>query len=114
MGKKQMIDAQVGKRISELRKRQNHTREYLAERAGISSKFLYEIEAGKKGFSIDVLRKISEALNESCDYIVFGEKREYRNREQIADVLKSLKETHVRQGQELAKVLHEILDMLEM
>ena len=33
-------------------------------------KFLYEIEAGRKGFSANVLYKISKALNVSCDYIL--------------------------------------------
>lgn len=45
-----MIDIQIGKRIRELRKQQNSTREGLAEKAGISAKFLYEIETGKKDF----------------------------------------------------------------
>ena len=36
----------------------------------ISTKFLYEIEAGRKGFSANVLYKISKALNVSCDYIL--------------------------------------------
>ena len=45
-----MSGAQIGERIRELREVQNYTREVFAEKAGISSKFLYEIETGKKGF----------------------------------------------------------------
>ena len=44
----------------------------MAERGKIfSTKFLYEIEAGRKRvFSKNVLYKISKALNVSCDYIL--------------------------------------------
>ena len=37
---------EVGNRIRLLRERKRYTRENLAEKAGISSKFLYEIEIG--------------------------------------------------------------------
>lgn len=39
----------LGKRILSERLLHNYTREYLAELADISPKFLYEIETGKKG-----------------------------------------------------------------
>ena len=67
-----MSDIHIGERIQRLREEHNYTREALAEKADISSKFLYEIEKGKKGFSINTLCKISKALAVSCDYIVLG------------------------------------------
>lgn len=54
-----MLDLRVGERIRELRESQNYTREGFAEKVDISAKFLYEIEVGKKGFSADVLCRIS-------------------------------------------------------
>ena len=42
------IDA--GHRIRTIRKQRGYSREYLAELSDISTKFLYEIECGKKGF----------------------------------------------------------------
>lgn len=57
-------------KIKGLRIHQGYTVEQLAEEANISTKFLYEIEAGRKGFSANVLYKISKALNVSCDYIL--------------------------------------------
>lgn len=48
------------------------TREKLAEQAGISSKFLYEIEVGSKGFSGKTLGGLANALDVSCDYILLG------------------------------------------
>ena len=43
------FNIQIGKRIKKLRLQREYTREYLAECADISAKFLYEVEAGKKG-----------------------------------------------------------------
>ena len=66
---------EVGNRIRLLRERKRYTRENLAEKAGISSKFLYEIEIGAKGFSADTLCKLAEALEVDTDYILLGEVR---------------------------------------
>ncbi len=41
----------IGTRIRYIRELNHYTREELAEYADISSKFLYEIESGQKGFS---------------------------------------------------------------
>lgn len=64
---------EMGKRIKELRLQQKLTREKLAEYSNISTQFLADIEAGKKGMSVITLRKICTALHVSSDYIVFGE-----------------------------------------
>lgn len=68
-----MVNDEVGKRIRKLRKEQNLTREVLSEKADISTKFLYEIEMGKKGISAETLLKVSTALSVSCDYLMTGE-----------------------------------------
>lgn len=65
--------SEVGGRIKNLRKINHYTREELAEIAGISPKFLYEIESGRKGFSAETLVKVSKALSVSCDYIMLGD-----------------------------------------
>lgn len=62
----------IGERIKELRQLHNLTREEVAEKAEISSKFLYEIEKGAKGLSADTLLKIARTLSCSCDYILTG------------------------------------------
>lgn len=63
---------EAGLRIRTIRKTKGLTRDVLAEKAGISSKFLYEIEQGKKRFSAEVLCRIAENLDVSCDYIMHG------------------------------------------
>ena len=66
---------EAGIRIRMLREEKRYTREYLAELADISPKFLYEIEHGQKGFSAETLYRLSEALATNSDFILFGEYR---------------------------------------
>lgn len=63
---------EVGRRIQELRLKKEISREQLAVKMGITTKYLYEIEKAKKGFSADTLIKISKTLSCSCDYILQG------------------------------------------
>lgn len=65
-----MSDKNVGQRIRKLREANSYTRDAFAEKVDISSKFLYEIETGKKGFTVEILSKISKALCVSNDYIL--------------------------------------------
>jgi len=60
----------VGKTIKVLRMNQKKTRDALACEAGISSRFLYEIETGKKGMSAETLYGLARALEASADYIL--------------------------------------------
>lgn len=76
----------VGRRIRTLREANKYNREEFAEEIDISSKFLYEIELGRKGFSVETLHKISNALSVSSDYILDG-KEKNKIPEEIADIL---------------------------
>ena len=64
-----------GKRIYEVRQQRGFTREELAEKTDISAKFIYEIERRGKGFSADVLGRLAETLEVSCDFMVYGTKK---------------------------------------
>ena len=66
------LDKSIGERIMILRSERGYTRKTLAELAGISSKFLYEIETNKKGFSAYTLHGIAKALEVSMDYMMTG------------------------------------------
>ena len=63
---------EVGFRIRNLREANGYTRDALAARIEISTKFLYEIEMGKKGFSAEVLFRLSQKLAISTDYLLTG------------------------------------------
>ena len=82
-----MTHKEIGERIKKLRKNHNLTREELAEKAEISSKFLYEIEMGRKGLSVDTLLKIARTLSCSCDYILTGENYEKVQKNRTVKVL---------------------------
>ena len=107
-----MLYSEVGTRIRELREIQHYSREALAEKVDISAKFLYEIEVGRKGFSADILCRLSKALSVSCDYIMFGEKKEKYNAEKIVCVLEMLQPNQASRMQVVVKVLYEICNIL--
>ena len=67
-----MLKREIGKRIRKVREEKEMTRDQLAAGAEITTKFLYELENGKKGLSANTLLKIANALSCSCDYILLG------------------------------------------
>lgn len=101
-----MLDIEIGNRIQEKRKIKHYTRDALANKVGISSKFLYEIETGKKNFSADILRRLARELDVSCDYILLGEKEERYEAVQFLKKLEAL-------GPEKLARLQKLLDVLE-
>lgn len=78
---------EIGNRIKKLRECRNYTREELAEKAEISSKFLYEVEKGRKGLSAETLLKLSRTLCSSCDYILTGVSFERESDGQLMQLL---------------------------
>lgn len=106
-----MANIEVGERIRNLRQMQNFTREDLAERIEVSSKFLYEIETGRKGFSADTLCRISKVLLVSCDYIMFGEEKEHQSVQQLAGVLKDVQPLQLRKIVDVIKTFCDICEV---
>ena len=64
---------EMGNRIRKQRELLGYTREQLAEKLDVSTKFCSDIELGVKGISIQTLAKLTDLLNLSSDYILFGE-----------------------------------------
>lgn len=64
---------EIGKRIRNQREQLNYTREQLAEKLDVSSKFISDIELGVKGISIKTLANLTDILNMNADYLLFGE-----------------------------------------
>lgn len=63
---------EIGTRIRKQRELLGFTREQLAEKLNVSTKFCADIENGVKGMSIETLCKISKELLLTTDYILFG------------------------------------------
>ena len=101
-----MPEIEIGIRIREMRKIKHYTRDVLANKVGISSKFLYEIETGRKNFSAVILQKLAQELDVSCDYIMMGEKAEQYEAVQFLKRLEAL-------GSEKLTRLQKLLDVLE-
>lgn len=80
------MDKLIGRRIQQIREKQHYSREALAEKIDISSKFLYEIEKGKKSFSVEILIRLSDLLNVSCDYILTGRDRSVVEKTYFEDI----------------------------
>lgn len=62
----------IGNRIRQCRKQRKFTQEALAEALNVSPHYIYEIECGLKTMSLKVLIALSEKLDLSTDYILFG------------------------------------------
>lgn len=68
-----VVNREIGLRLRALREQHALTREKLAEYADISVQFLADIETGRKGMTVQTLRKLATALQCSADEIVFGD-----------------------------------------
>ncbi len=64
---------EVGTRVFNLRTKKGFSRQYLADQLKISGKFLYEIENGRKGFTVQILNNLATIFGTTCDYLVRGE-----------------------------------------
>lgn len=103
-----MLNKEVGERIKCLREANHYTREVFADKIGISSKFLYEIETGKKGFSANTLFKISQELSVSSDYILCGHDRENKVSKQVEDILESMEPGQMGRVKEMLLLVREM------
>lgn len=97
----------AGERVKILRSERGYSRVHLAEIAGISEKFLYEIELGKKGFSAVTLLKLSKALGVSLDYIMTGAEGSKCNGE-IIETLEKFKPTTLEMVKRLLQAAYDI------
>ena len=57
------IKKEIGARVKELRKIKNLTQEQLAEKAGVSTKYIGDVERGKANITLDYIINLSKALN---------------------------------------------------
>lgn len=102
-----MENKEIGERIAYLRVVNHYTREALAEMVGITPKFLYDIETGKKGFSANTLFRISKSLGVSCDYIISGTTNS--NLTEI-DELEMFEPSQQKRIRELLRVIYDLLN----
>lgn len=80
----------IGNRIKAERKHLGITQEQLAEMVDVTTHYIYEIERGMKSMSIETLINLSQVLELSLDYIIFGNQRSslgelYRMLDELSD-----------------------------
>ena len=97
----------IGYRIMELRLDRGYSREGLAERAGISSKFLFEIERNGRGFSANTLINLADSLDVSADFIMTGQ-GSTKFDEGIAETLEKFEPSILEKIEDLLKIAYEI------
>ncbi len=85
------INRELGEKIRTVRKARGCTREALAERIDVSSRFLAEIEAGKVGASLITVKRICLALGVSPDYLL-GMADEQSDNPQLAEAVERIKQ----------------------
>lgn len=79
----------MGQRLAQRRKALNLTQERLAEKAGVSTQMISNMELGKKAVRPENLFNICEALDLSVDYALSGwgeDKSEKENEERIRNI----------------------------
>lgn len=90
-------------RIRKAREEAGYTRESFAERLDVSVSYLAELERGKTGISVKMLKKVCAVLGLSADYILFGGERS-------SDTARMEKIQHIRE--EFLPLLDKVLDEL--
>ena len=98
----------LGKRIKEIRKAKGFTQEKLAESVSVDSKHLSRIECGINYPSIELLNKISHALNTET-YMLFQNTHNRPKNEIIKDINRILKTTNEEKIRTFYKVLLDIV-----
>ena len=63
---------EIGKRVEEIRKQMNMTKEKLAKEIGITPQYLGIVEKGESALSYDKLKRLCEISENSADYVLFG------------------------------------------
>ncbi len=103
-----MSNALIGARIREIREQRGYTREQLAEYADISTSFLWEIEAGKKGITAQNIGKIATALDVTTDYLIYGS-TPYKENAKINSMISALPEDLRKQVERMITVFVDAL-----
>ena len=62
-------------RIRAAREKMGYTRERFAEVLDVSVSYLAELERGRTGISVKLLKKVCTVLGLSADFILFGKER---------------------------------------
>jgi XRE family aerobic/anaerobic benzoate catabolism transcriptional regulator len=80
----------LGERVREERARRGMTRKILARDSGLSERYLAQLESGKGNVSIELLRRIGDALNLPLARLIGSEPDETAEWRRITEILRRL------------------------
>jgi transcriptional regulator with XRE-family HTH domain len=106
----------IGKKIRQIRQKQNLTQEELGEKANLHYSYIGQMERGDKIPSLKTLNKIAKALNVGLDYILEGPIKysaESSAEEAINEFIHLLRTRPARQTEMLISICRNIIDELD-
>ena len=109
---KEFVTLAGGKRIKEKRIEKGFTQEQLGELCELSAAHIGHIERGTRILSVDVLFRISQALDTSIDWLVFDSVENKHMLNEINSVLKDTDKTKVTTFLNTVRVLADNIDKL--
>lgn len=101
---------EMGTRIRKQREALSYSREQLAEKLSVSTKFCADIETGIKGMSLQTLAKLSQILHISTDYIIFGNTLYNNDPGNISEMLRTCPKDKTEYAEEMLKIFIRALD----
>ncbi|HEY3908377.1 MAG TPA: helix-turn-helix transcriptional regulator [Stellaceae bacterium] len=93
--------AHLGERVREERARRGMTRKILARDAGLSERYLAQLEGGKGNISIVLLRRLAEALNQPLARLVGDEPGAPAELQAAVDLLRRLTQEELAEARAL-------------
>jgi len=109
MDDKHSVQTIVGNNLRKYRLQLKLTQDELAEKTGISTPFLANLERGSKGMSIYSLRELCEKLGISADQLLFDHEPN-NNIKNIEMLLKDQPEHVILAAEKLVRVLVEAVE----
>ena len=94
---------QIGRRIQSRRKALGLTQEQLAERANLTQQYITYVEGGRRGLREETIIKLSQALQVSSDYILFGSNCD-PNRNRMLELMKPLTDKQLMWLEEMINI----------
>ena len=88
----------LGARVRRIRKRREWSLDELAERAGMSKSFLWEIENDRSDASGERLLKLADALGTTVEYLLRGTDGEGEEQARIVEIPSALSEAAEEAG----------------
>lgn len=109
MNDKNHVQQIIGNNLRTYRQEMKMTQEKLAEKAGLSTPFLANLERGTKGMSVFSLRELSSALGISADFLLFDNKTTGHIKN-IEALLRDKPEHVIAAAEKLVRVLVESME----